>query len=413
MRVAWLGPVGEGGGAGLGLLLLSGFADLGEEIDLYVDGAYAEAGGPLAEVMNRHPRLTAVVQPNSWKWDRWYSRNQLIAFASGLAWRAWVHRRLGRRVVEREPARRYDCIFQFSQTELQSLGANRDRLPPIVVHPCSHAAGELRWHRRESAYARQSESAPAHFAARMILWYRARVQRRELARAALVVGPSQRFVDQLREDYGLPDLPVAVLRHPVDLARFVPETGPRPGDRPIRLLYASRMSTRKGVELIVGLSHRLCDLAGGVELALVGGKTLWSDYRRHLEDLEPKVARYLGPQPPEDMPAVMRSADALLMPSHYEPGALVVGEALASGLPVVVSDCVGPAEVLNPRCCRVFRSGDLDGFEAEVRRLVGELRTDRDGLASLARAEAEQFAPAVVAERLREILAGASRKSRR
>ena len=64
------------------------------------------------------------------------------------------------------------------------------------------------------------------------------------------------------------------------------------------------------------------------------------------------------------MPELFRAADALLVPSHYEPGSLGVGEALASGVPVVVSDAVGPAEVLDPRTCRVFPTGDPDAERA-------------------------------------------------
>jgi glycogen(starch) synthase len=108
------------------------------------------------------------------------------------------------------------------------------------------------------------------------------------------------------------------------------------------------------------------------------------------------------------MPALFRGVDALLVPSHYEPGSLVVGEALASGIPVVVSDAVGPAEVLDPRCCRIFPAGDLDAFEAAVRRLLDELRTDWDKLSALSRAQSEQFEPAAIGAELHDILAAAA-----
>jgi glycosyltransferase involved in cell wall biosynthesis len=109
------------------------------------------------------------------------------------------------------------------------------------------------------------------------------------------------------------------------------------------------------------------------------------------------------------MPALLRDADALLVPSHYEPGSLVVGEALACGVPVVVSDAVGPAEVLDPRCCRTFPSGDLDAFEATVRALLPELRMGWDELSVLSRAESEQFEPATIGAELHDILAAAAK----
>jgi glycosyltransferase involved in cell wall biosynthesis len=160
--------------------------------------------------------------------------------------------------------------------------------------------------------------------------------------------------------------------------------------------------------MVVGLSHRLADLAGQVSIELAGDKTLWSDYRGHLTELNPDVARYLGPLPGGDMPGLFRSADALLVPSHYEPGSLVVGEALASGVPVVVSDAVGPAEVVDAECCRVFASGDLESFEKVVRELLDDLRVNWEDLSALARSQSEQFEPATVAAQLREILVAAS-----
>jgi glycosyltransferase involved in cell wall biosynthesis len=408
MRIAWLGPIGDGGGAGLGRVLFDAFAQCGDDVDLYVDGEYVRSQSVVTELAQRHPNVTVISQPNPWRWGRWYSRNRMVAFASGLLVRAWVHRQLGRRLIVNETRRHYDAVFQFSQTELLSLGRHRRELPPIVVHPCSHAAGELRWHRAESGYARQSENPLLHYLARVILWYRARRQGGELAKASLVVGPSQDFNDLIRRDYLLPGLPVAVLRHPVERDRFHPSTEPRSPGRTLRLIFVSRMSTRKGVEMVVGLSHRLADLAGQVSIELAGDKTLWSDYRGHLTELNPDVARYLGPLPGGDMPGLFRSADALLVPSHYEPGSLVVGEALASGVPVVVSDAVGPAEVVDAECCRVFASGDLDSFEKVVRELLDDLRVNWEDLSALARSQSEQFEPATVAAQLREILVAAS-----
>jgi glycosyltransferase involved in cell wall biosynthesis len=409
MRVAWLGPIGDGGGAGLGRMLLDAYADRGDDIDLYIDGEYLRTQRSVTDLLARHSSVSVVAEPNPWRWGKWYSRNRMLAFSSGLLVRAWVHRRLGRRLIEKNAARQYDCIFQFSQTELFELGRHRAILPPIVVHPCSHAAGELYWHRSESSYARRSESSGMHYAARLILWYRARRQRRELMRASLVVGPSHRFNELLRRDYSLPDLPVAVLRHPVQRDQFSPAAQHRSPDRMLQLLFVSRMSTRKGIELMIGLSHRLADLAGQVSIRIVGDKSLWSDYRAHLDDLNPDLATYVGPLPGSEMPALFRDADILVVPSHYEPGSLVVGEALASGVPVVVSDAVGPAEVLDPRICRSFPAGDLDGFEAQVRNLLNDVRENWSELSELARSESEQFEPATVAGDLQRILAAASR----
>jgi glycosyltransferase involved in cell wall biosynthesis len=125
-----------------------------------------------------------------------------------------------------------------------------------------------------------------------------------------------------------------------------------------------------------------------------------------VRDLHPDVAVYRGAQSIKKMPEIYRNSDALLVPSHYEPGSLVVGEALASGLPVVASTQVGPIEVLSPDTCRVFESGDLDDFERQVRAMVADLRAGRaPELAEAARREAETlFSPRRIGDDLHRIL---------
>jgi len=159
------------------------------------------------------------------------------------------------------------------------------------------------------------------------------------------------------------------------------------------------------VEMVVALSHRLNDLAGQVHLRIVGDKAMFSDYRPLLSDLNPAVATYEGGRPSLELAKMYRVADVLLQPSHYEPFALTVGEALSSGLPVVASDQVGATENVDRSVCRVFPSGDLVAFEAAVRGLIDDVRAGkRQELRARARAEAERlFAPDVVAGQLTSV----------
>jgi glycosyltransferase involved in cell wall biosynthesis len=110
-----------------------------------------------------------------------------------------------------------------------------------------------------------------------------------------------------------------------------------------------------------------------------------------LDDLHPAVARYIGPSPYSALPDLYRSAHGCLQPSLYEPFANTVGEALASGLPVVVSDEVGAGEGVDPRICRRHAAGDVAALEREVRGLVAEVSDGWDPeLRALARRHAEE-----------------------
>jgi glycosyltransferase involved in cell wall biosynthesis len=170
-------------------------------------------------------------------------------------------------------------------------------------------------------------------------------------------------------------------------------------------LYVSRLSTRKGLELISALSHRLADLAGLVRIEIYGGATMWSDYTGMLDELNPAVATYGGQLAAAELVERYHSAHALLLPSRYEPFGLVVGEALATGMPVVVSREVGAGEAVHPSVCRRFDDPDLVSFESEVRGLLTDLDRDEVSIRSAAIAEAQRvFAPGKVGEDLQRLL---------
>ncbi len=396
LRIAWLGPVGEGGGVpGMGAMLLDGVLRQGVAVDYYC--SFEE----VPDSLRQYDNLTIVSTPRHWSWNRWYSKAAFSAFLSATVARTRAYNRLCSLLLERHAKNPYDCIFQLSQTELFKLGQNRHRLPPIVIYPCVHAAGELYWHRQESAYALQSESAWMHYIVRAFLTYRAGIQKREMHKPALVIGMSQRFNRLVAADYGISPEHQAVLYHPIpplDEATVRTTDEAANSRTVIKLLFVARISVRKGLQYIVELSKRLDDLAGQVQIEIIGGHTQWSDYRGHLNNLNPKIAHYRGEMKHQDILTAFNNADILLLPSLYEPGGIVVGEALSSGVCVVTSDAVGSAEVLDGDCHREFPAGDMDEFERQVRQLIDDCKTHRQELRKVAREQAcKHFAPDKIA----------------
>jgi glycosyltransferase involved in cell wall biosynthesis len=401
MRIAWTGPIGRGGGVpGMGLLMLRELLRQGVEVDLYTHRHDFE---DLA--IEPTPGLRIIERRARWSWDRWYSRTNLTAMFSGTASRSLSYLILDLKLIGEHRRRPYDAVYQLSTTELFLLGRMRRVAPPIVVHPCTHAAGELRWHRAEEEYARRVEGRGAHTLARAWLTLRSRLQPTELARADVVLGLSERFNELLHEDYGVPLSKLNVVRTPVDLQRFRAD-GPTAAADKRTLLFISRISTRKGVEEVIELSHRLADLGDSVRLLVIGGPTQWSNYTSHLSRLNPHVAEYIGEVASDELPELMRSATMLLVPSRYEPGSIATAEALGCGLPVVLSDEVGAGEVVEGPHVRFHASRDVDGFEAAVRSLLDGMNMDESVLRAAARRNAEtQFAPAAVVAQLMNRLA--------
>ena len=405
MRIAWLGPTpnDDGGAPYVGTQLLRELARAGAEVDCFLDVGPDQIPAPLLGIEG----LRFVLRPTSWKWGSWYNRDPLMGFVSGKLFRLRAQFALAKAVARRHASEPYDVVYQFSQCELGGLRGLRGSLPPIVVHPQTHAAGELRWYKREARLVRGIEPRSRRLLVRTVLTVRTAIQRRDLGQADRIVGISRRFAEHLICDYGIPRERIGIVVNPIDLERFSPDTRPaaRNGS-PVKLLFASRIAVRKGVDLIVDLSHRLDDLHGQVEIVVIGGPSTWSDYRKLLDNLNPRIASYPGSLAPDELALLYREAVAVLQPSQYEPFALTVGESLAGGTPVIASDEVGAVEGVDPRVCRVFPRGDQDAFERLVREAIADAATADDGaLSALARAEAERlFAPPKVAARLLEQL---------
>ena len=165
MRIAWTGPIADDGGvAGMGFVILRELLRQGVEVDLYLP-TYSFRPSPIEPTLG----LRVIERRSRWEWGRWYSRTKPGALFSGLASRTLSQIVLNVRLLREHRRRPYDAVYQLSTTELFLLGLLRRIAPPIVVHPCTHAAGELRWHRIEEAYALQSERRTIHMVMRGLL----------------------------------------------------------------------------------------------------------------------------------------------------------------------------------------------------------------------------------------------------
>jgi glycosyltransferase involved in cell wall biosynthesis len=147
----------------------------------------------------------------------------------------------------------------------------------------------------------------------------------------------------------------------VDLARFRPDGADRPGGplrfRPDprrcahRVVVVSRLVERKGIGNVIQALRDVPD----TELLIAGGPP------EPMIDDDPEVARFravanragvagrvtfLGAVQRADVPTLIRSADAVLCCPWYEPFGLVAVEAMACGVPVVVSAVGGLAETV-------------------------------------------------------------------
>jgi glycosyltransferase involved in cell wall biosynthesis len=409
LRIAWLGPApgGYSGVRGVATELLSGLARRGHSIDCFFPAAEDQTSvrtagdeqitfgeGDLAFPDN----VTFVWGTSRWQWGRWYSRGKVLAFASGLIARSVASLRLRREISRRHRDRPYDVVYQFSNIETPGLPAGLARRVPLVIHPETHAAGELRWLIAERRLSFRCQS-PAIFAVvAAILTVRSLVQWRSIRRASLLVCISSVFRDHIVHDYRFPPARTIVVPNPLRSERFS-ITQRDVGDPPT-VLVLGRISTRKGVEDVIALARLLQEREIPMRLRMLGGPTLWSDYTRLLDDL-PANAEYAGQVAGGEIPGELARSDVLLQASKYEPFGLTVAEALAAGVPVVATSEVGAIEGVDRSVVREVEPGDVEGMATALLATVEALDAGAREIRAAAHAEAERlFSPELVCERI-------------
>jgi phosphatidylinositol alpha 1,6-mannosyltransferase len=130
------------------------------------------------------------------------------------------------------------------------------------------------------------------------------------------------------------DVPTAVFSRGVDGEAFNPARRERSGGDEIRSLYVGRISIEKNLDMLMAL-----DPPGGRGLWLVGDGPYTPALRKRLPD-----AVFPGFLQGEELTRAYASADIFAFPSKTETFGNAVLEAMASGLPVVVTDEGGPKD---------------------------------------------------------------------
>ncbi len=140
---------------------------------------------------------------------------------------------------------------------------------------------------------------------------------------------------------------VAYIPGGVDLERFQSRKKPGPGEE-LRLLCVARLAPQKGIEVLLKALSSLREAERSrIRLTLVGDGPL----RPHLEALAerdlPGRVEFLGWQPRDQLPSIYASADVLVLPSLEEGMPTVVLEAMASRLPIIMTDVGGARELVH------------------------------------------------------------------
>lgn len=139
---------------------------------------------------------------------------------------------------------------------------------------------------------------------------------------------------------------------------------------PRRLLYAGRVSVEKNLHLLVEVYKRLWSIRQDVALVVAGDGPYLADMK---QELKGSGVFFLGCQNDAELARLYAGADLFVFPSRTDTLGQVVMEALASGLPAIVSDKGGPRDLVDDGATgRVIEGQDADQWCAAIDQLLND-----------------------------------------
>jgi glycosyltransferase involved in cell wall biosynthesis len=227
----------------------------------------------------------------------------------------------------------------------------------------------------------------------------ARRKEAELAVADYVLCISELAAESYRRA-GLPESRIRVVPLGADLTRFSP--GPKRINRgigtPFRFAFSGTLSERKGVDVLFKAFQRVRAVVPEAELRLLG--TDGEAWRRKLPD----GATMEGALRQEELARRLTDADCLVLPSRHDSFGMVVIEAMASGLPVILSEQVGAKQTIEDRQHGwIVPAGDVEALAGRMT-WCAQHPDEVRAMAPAVRAQAEHYSWEAYRHRVCDVL---------
>lgn len=146
-----------------------------------------------------------------------------------------------------------------------------------------------------------------------------------------------------------------------------------PADEPL-VLFLSRLIPRKGADVLIEAFAKACPRAGRLVIAGPEGE---SGYVTHLKACVSKrgVADrvvFTGPVYDEDKRSLYADADVFALPSRYENFANVAAEAMACGVPVILSEGCGISALVEKEKAGLVVAPEAEAVSKAIRAILSD-----------------------------------------
>lgn len=154
---------------------------------------------------------------------------------------------------------------------------------------------------------------------------------------------------------------VFLLPNAPDVRRIAEEAEAARSDarqRARRVLFVGRLIEAKGLSILMEAWHRVQNAIPEAELVIAGSGPMRAELEQRGRDAGYRIA-VLGFCQPKELVDLYTTAQVFVLPSTFEPYGVVLLEAMACSVPVVVSDAVGAAaDLVTESSGILFPSGD-------------------------------------------------------
>ncbi len=133
-----------------------------------------------------------------------------------------------------------------------------------------------------------------------------------------------------------------ILSNPVgvETSTFTPGRAQNSWSSGVRFVYVGNISRLKGID-VLGAASQILNVGGRpFDLTIIGNHDQCS-FRRTIPS-----AKWLGKIDHNILPAELRKHDVLILPSRFDSFGMVVAEAMACGLPAIVTENVGAKQMI-------------------------------------------------------------------
>jgi glycosyltransferase involved in cell wall biosynthesis len=366
------------GVGGLGLQAATAIASLaGGEWDVHAFGPGHHERWPLSLLPGQQARVIWHESPQSippwafkYTWWRWYHGQRQLQKDRLLG-------RWARKQIEKlEP----ELCYVFTQVGLETLKWARSAgVRTVLDNPNGHIR-----HYREVCL-RES---------------------RRWCDSGYIGHPTEAMVERVEEEYaladrirvssewartsmtalGVPAAKIEVVPQAIDLMRFQPKSDSNGTDGQLRLCFVGQLGLAKG---FVYLARAIKDVGTERASLEIVGATGNRDTRRLLETESTGIS--LSAAPGDPLPAYHR-AELLVLPSLHDGFGFVVAEAMACGLPVIVTEDSGAScLVRNKENGWIVPSGKIEPLAAALEEAIS-CRPNLAEMGRRARASVEESA---------------------